>query len=144
MSSTNTAIASILLDTTPDRVWQALTDPAQIREYLFGTTASSEWKKGSTITYSGEWEGKKYEDKGKIIEIKPKELLHTTYFSSMSGLEDKPENYNNVFYKITPAGTQVILTVVQDNCRDEKSREHSETNWQYVLQSLKKLVEGNQ
>jgi uncharacterized protein YndB with AHSA1/START domain len=139
-----TAIASILLKASPQRVWRALTDPADIREYLFGTTATSDFRKGSSITYTGEWEGKKYEDKGNIIEIRENEVLHTTYFSSMSGLEDKPENYNNVIYKIIPTEDQVILTVVQDNCRDEKTRDHSESNWQYVLQSLKKLVEGNQ
>lgn len=135
------ATASITLNAPPQTVWQALTDPAQIKKYLFGTDAHSDFKKGSTITYTGEWEGKKYEDKGVIVESLPNQLLHTTYFSSMSGKEDKPENYSNVYYRIEPAGKQTVLTIVQDNNADEKSRDHSQANWTMVLMNFKKVVE---
>jgi uncharacterized protein YndB with AHSA1/START domain len=137
-----TATASITLNASPERVWKALTTPAEIKQYLFGTNAQSDFKKGSLITYTGEWEGKKYEDKGKIIESIPNALLHTTYFSSMSGKEDKPENYANVYYRIEPTGKQTILTITQDNNADEKSRDHSQANWNIVLQGLKKIVES--
>lgn len=137
-----TATASITLNATPERVWKALTDPAEIKQYLFGTDAHSDFKKGSPITYTGEWEGKKYEDKGIIVDVQPNKLLHTTYYSSMSGKEDRPENYANVYYRIEPAGNQTILTIVQDNNADEKSRDHSQANWNMVLMSLKKVVES--
>jgi len=137
-----TATASITLNAPPERVWKALTTPAEIKQYLFGTDAQSDFKKGSPITYTGEWEGKKYEDKGKIVEAIPNALLHTTYFSSMSGKEDRPENYANVYYRIEPTGKQTILTITQDNNADEKSRDHSQANWNMVLQSLKKVVES--
>jgi uncharacterized protein YndB with AHSA1/START domain len=137
-----TATASITLNATPERVWKALTTPADIKQYLFGTDAHSDFKKGSPITYTGEWEGKKYEDKGVIIESIPNALLHTTYFSSMTGKEDRPENYANVYYRIEPTGKQTILTITQDNNADEKSRDHSQANWNIVLQSLKKVVES--
>ena len=136
-----TSTASITLNATPERVWKALTDPVQIKQYLFGTDTHSDFKKGSPITYTGEWEGKKYEDKGIIVESIPNALLHTTYFSSMSGKEDKPENYANVYYRIEPTGKQTILTITQDNNADEKSRDHSQANWTMVLQGFKKVVE---
>ena len=136
-----TAHASITLNVSPARVWQALTTPSEIKQYLFGTDTTSDWKEGGTITYTGEWEGKKYEDKGEIVEMVPNKLLHTTYFSSMSGKEDKPENYSNVIYRIEPAGKQTVLTITQDNNASEQSRDHSQANWTMVLQSLKKLVE---
>jgi len=91
------------------KVWQALTDPAMIKEYLFGTNTVSDWKKGSSITYSGEWEGKQYEDKGNIIDIVPEKLLHTTYFSGMSGKEDKSENYNIVTYTLSWKDGRTLL-----------------------------------
>jgi uncharacterized protein YndB with AHSA1/START domain len=141
MSDKLTAEASIKLNASPARVWKALTDPAEIKEYLFGTETKSDWKRGSDITYTGEWEGKAYEDKGKIIDIVPEKLLHTTYYSSMSGKEDKPENYANVIYKLTPDGQQTTLTITQDNNFSEESKEHSQSNWNQVLESLKKLVE---
>lgn len=137
-----TATASITLNVPPERVWKALTTPAEIKQYLFGTDAHSDFKKGSPITYTGEWEGKKYEDKGVIIESIPNALLHTTYFSSMTGKEDKPENYANVYYRLEPTGKQTVLTITQDNNTDEKSRDHSQANWNIVLQSLKKMVES--
>ena len=137
-----TATASITLNATPERVWKALTTPAEIKQYLFGTDAHSDFKKGSPITYTGEWEGKKYEDKGVIIESIPNALLHTTYFSSMTGKEDKPENYANVYYRLEPTGKQTILTITQDNNANQKSRDHSQANWNMVLQSLKKVVES--
>lgn len=137
----STATASILLNATPQRVWEALTDPAQIKEYLFGTTTTTDWKKGSPITYTGEWEGKAYEDKGTIIDIQPEKLLHTTYYSSMSGKDDEPENYSNVIYKLDADGDKTRLTITQDNAGDEASKEHSQNNWNMVLESLKKMVE---
>jgi len=137
-----TATASITLNATPERVWKALTTPSEIKQYLFGTDAHSDFKKGSAITYTGEWEGKKYEDKGMIIESIPNALLHTTYFSSMTGKEDKPENYANVYYRLEQTGKQTVLTITQDNNADEKSRDHSQANWHMVLQGLKKVVES--
>jgi uncharacterized protein YndB with AHSA1/START domain len=125
------------------KVWQALTDPAQIKQYLFGTNASSDWKKGSSITYSGEWNGKAYTDKGTIIEIIPDRLLHTTYFSGMSGKEDKPENYANVIYRVEPHGTGTIVSIEQDNIDNEEGQEHMKQNWGMVLDSMKKLLEAS-
>jgi uncharacterized protein YndB with AHSA1/START domain len=123
------------------KVWQALTDPAMIKEYLFGTNTVSDWKKGSSITYSGEWEGKQYEDKGEIIDIVPEKLLHTTYFSGMSGKEYKPENYANVIYEVTPQNGSTTVTISQDNIDDEKGVEHMKKNWGMVLDGMKKLLE---
>jgi uncharacterized protein YndB with AHSA1/START domain len=68
--------SSITINAPINKVWQALTDPAMIKEYLFGTTTITDWKKGSPISYEGEWEGKKYKDKGAIIDIVPEKLLH--------------------------------------------------------------------
>jgi hypothetical protein len=61
----------------------------------------------------------------------------------MSGKEDKPENYSNVYYRIEPTGRQTILTITQDNNADQQSRDHSQANWNMVLQSFKKVVENN-
>jgi len=132
---------SLTINAPASKVWKALTDPSLIKQYLFGTETSSEWKKGSPITYKGTWEGKQYEDKGVIIDIKPEKLLHTTYLSSMSGLEDKPENYANVIYELSPENGRTTLTITQDNNKNEESLKHSEGNWGTVLNKLKEVVE---
>jgi len=132
---------SITISAPVRKVWQALTDPAMIKEYLFGTNTVTDWKKGSPITYSGEWNGQKYQDKGMIVDIIPEKLLHTTYFSFMSGKEDKPENYANVIYEVQPHGDQTELTISQDNIDSEDQVKHMDDNWSMVMGGLKKLVE---
>ena len=59
----------------------------------------------------------------------------------MSGKEDKPENYANVTYELTPGNNETGLTITQDNIADEKTKEHSMQNWRSVLNDLKKLLE---
>ena len=141
MKSTFTAAARVTIEAGAEKVWDALTNPKIIKQYLFGTEASSDWKVGSSITYKGVWEGKPYEDKGKILELVPNELLRSTYLSSFSGLADKPENYNTVTYALSNAGGRTELTVTQDNIQTKEAADHSEGNWALVLQAMKKLLE---
>lgn len=122
-------------------VWKGLTDPEIVKQYFFGTNVKSDWKEGSPITFSGEWEGKSYSDKGEIQEITPGKYVKYSYWSSMGGTEDKPENYANVSYTLDENDGFTTLTVRQDNIKDLTSKEHSEQNWQTVFGGLKKLLE---
>src|ERR1041385_2758502 len=110
-------------------VWEALTKPELVKKYFFGTTVESTYKKGSPIRFMGEWEGKKYEDKGKILEIEKDKLLKYSYFSSWAGKPDVPENYHNVTYTLTdiPGGTEYV--VEQEGLETEEAAEHTEKNW---------------
>jgi uncharacterized protein YndB with AHSA1/START domain len=141
MNSAFVATTSITVNARAALVWNALTDPKLIKEYLFGTEAISDWKVGSSIKYKGVWKGKPYEDKGTILELERNKCLKSTYWSGMSGLEDKPENYNTVTYLLVEDDGQTILTVTQDNNRTKESAEHSQSNWGIVLKGLKDLVE---
>jgi uncharacterized protein YndB with AHSA1/START domain len=125
------------------KVWEALTTPSLIKQYLYGTETTSDWKTGSDIKFRGEWQGKSYEDKGKIIAIEQNKLLHYTYWSSNSGMEDKPENYVNVKFMLEPRGDETVLTLTNDGVRNEESKKHLEENWGTVLNGLKKVVEEN-
>ena len=90
MKDTLTANAIITIHAPVNRVWQALTDPALIKQYLFGTDTISDWKKGSSITWSGVYEGKSYRDKGTIVDIVPEISLHVVsygfYFTVLRGV----------------------------------------------------------
>lgn len=123
------------------KVWEALTRPEMVKQYLFGTDMSADWRVGGAITYRGEWEGKSYVDKGTVKAIKPGKLLVTTYFSSMSGKEDKPENYNTVTYELAEKKGKTTLTITQDNNPTQESADHSASNWGMVLEGMKKLLE---
>ena len=133
---------SVLINAPPSRVWDALTNPSMIEKYLFGTRVTSEWKVGSKITYRGTWQGKSYEDKGQILRMEKEKILESTFFSSMSGLEDKPENYATVTYELKAQNGGTLVTVTQDNNENEAGKEHSEKNWEMVLNTMKKVLES--
>ncbi len=135
------AKTSISINAPASQVWDALTKPELIKQYLFGTTVTTDWKVGSPITYKGEWQGKAYEDKGKVLKVEPGKLLVSTFWSSLSGVPDAPENYNTVSYELSAQGAGTKLTVTQDNNANQEEADHSKQNWDMVLQGLKKLLE---
>jgi len=141
IATNNIAKAQTTINVTSDKVWDALTNPDIIKKYMFGTTAISDWKEGSKIVWKGEWEGRSYEDKGKILRFEPKRELQYSHFSPLSRLDDRPENYHIVTIELTENDNQTIVTLSQDNNADEKTKEHSEKNWKMMLNSLKKLLE---
>jgi uncharacterized protein YndB with AHSA1/START domain len=141
MKNNITGHAKVTVHATVERVWDALTKPEQIKKYFFGTDTHTDWKPGNPIRFTGEWQGKKYEDKGTILEFRPYRRVRYSYWSSMSGIEDKPENYVVVTYDLTASEDNTLLEIVQENIPDEKTRKHSEENWNKVLEGLKKMVE---
>src|SRR5450631_3263796 len=141
MGSNLIAEASVSIDAGTTEVWNALTTPALIQQYLMGTNVTTDWKEGSPITYEGNWGGKAYKDKGIIKKISPGKILQTTYWSSAGGKEDKPENYNLVTYKLVKENDKTLLTLTQDNETSEKEKEHVTKNWNSVLEKLKSVVE---
>ena len=141
MSANLIAKASTSISAPASRVWEALTNPEIIRQYLFGTQAVSDWKEGSPLEFKGEWEGKNYLDKGIILKSEPEKIFQYTYLSSFSNLPDRPENYANVTYELHQDDGETILTVKQENIANEEARKHSEKNWEHVLKTLKDLLE---
>ena len=61
------ATAEIDIAAEPDRVWETLTDPAAVKQWMFGTDLETDWQVGSPIVWKGEYEGKSYEDKGEVL-----------------------------------------------------------------------------
>ena len=143
MTTDRVAEASITINAPRSAVWDALVDPAAIQQYMFGTTLVTDWRAGSPIRWRGEWKGKRYEDKGRILAAVPGMRLAYTHFSSLSGQPDRPENYHTVAITLVPEGKGTLVTLCQDNNPDEASREHSEENWISMLMGLKRYVESH-
>jgi uncharacterized protein YndB with AHSA1/START domain len=142
MNESLTAEVSVIIDAPTSTVWKVITSPPLIKKYLFDTNVTTDWKEGSPITYEGEYQGKSYRDKGIIKKIEPEKIFQSTYWSSMGGKEDKPENYNLVTYTLNEQGNKTMLTITQDNILSEKEREHMIENWKSVLQNLKQVAEA--
>jgi uncharacterized protein YndB with AHSA1/START domain len=135
------AKAEVRIHAPASKVWEALTKPELIKQYLFGTEVTTDWRVGSAITYKGEWNGKAYHDKGKVLQVQPEQLLVSTFWSSLSGLPDAPENYKTVTYTLSTRGDITTLVLTQDNNETEEAVQHAQSNWNMVLGKLKDLVE---
>ena len=142
MAQSLTASKSIVIMATPQRVWRALTDPEQIKQYMFGSEVETDWQEGSPIVYRGTWDGKPYEDKGTILKIAEPQLLRSSYYSPLSGKADTPENYAEVTYQLSPEAGGTMLTVTQTNNADDAAREQAEGNWSSVLDAIKSMIEN--
>jgi uncharacterized protein YndB with AHSA1/START domain len=135
------AKATITINAPVEKVWDAFINPGIIKQYMFGTTVTSNFKEGSNITWKGEWQGKQYEDKGEIIKLVPLRTLQYTHFSPLAGLPDVPENYHTVIVELNEQGNATAVSLSQDNNTTEQEKEHSEKNWKMMLEDLKKIME---
>ncbi len=140
MSKGWTVERSTFIESSPSQVWEALISPGLIKQYLFGTNVTSDWKVGSEILYEGEYQGKPYQDTGKILTLEPEHI-----FSSLirSGGSSDPKDQHTVTYTLDAKDNGTRVTLSQDNCKDEAQAEHFGKNWETVLQSLKQLLESH-
>jgi uncharacterized protein YndB with AHSA1/START domain len=139
---TFTVVAEILVAAPPEAAWSCFMDPRKSAEFFFGISFESDLVVGHPITWRGEWQGKPFEDRGLILELREPRLFRYDYFSSMSGEPDLPENHYEVAYSFDPApgGTRVAIT--QSKSKTREGAEHSEKNWNMMLAVIKGKLEA--
>lgn len=136
------AIATVIIDASQIKVWDALTKPEKVTQYMHGTNLSTDWKVGSPISWKGEWKGQSYEDKGKVLEIDAPKVLKYTHWSPMGGSEDRPENYHTVKCELAEKDGRTTLTLTQDNNPTQEEADSMATdNWGPMLDGLKQTAE---
>lgn len=136
------ATAETEVHASPQRVWAALTEPEQIGAYMAGSRVETTWAVGDPITWSGEYDGHAFQDKGEVLTYDEPHVLSVTHYSPLTGQDDKPENYHTLAYTLTADGDVTRLSLTQDNCTDAAQAEQFSRNWQNMLQGLKTFVEG--
>ncbi|MCR1159873.1 MULTISPECIES: SRPBCC family protein [Micrococcaceae] len=136
------AVATASIPANRQKVWEALTDPALIKQYFLGTNVETTWRVGDPITYSGEYNGKSYEDKGTILAFEPPARLKTTHYSPASGLPDTSENYHTVEYSLAEEAGGTRVTIRQGNNSSDQETTQSTETWQVVLRNLKEFLES--
>lgn len=134
-------ISTIRLNASADKVWDALTNPAKVKLWQFGSELITNWEKGSDIEFITEWEGKIFKQWGKILEIKQNEIIKYSLFAPGPDLEDKQENYFIMTYFLTEDNGQTQLQIIQEDNRPNAVQEEPQGEENPVLQSLKTLVE---
>ncbi|MCB0481276.1 MAG: SRPBCC domain-containing protein [Flavobacteriales bacterium] len=143
MNSSLKVSQSIEINASPAAIWDTMTNPEKIKVYLFGTETITDWKVDSPIVFQGNYEGHVYKDKGNVLEVTENELLKYNYWSSMSGTEDKIENYFIVTYIVEAIGTnKVKFTWQQEGFPSEEKRQHTAQGLTTMLEHIKKVAEG--
>jgi uncharacterized protein YndB with AHSA1/START domain len=132
---------TISINAPTSKVWNALTNPELIKEWLFGTKVISDWRVGTPILFTGNWQGTDYSDKGTILKFDVEKVFQYSYWSGFSGLPDSPENYSVITFELTPGGKATILKLTQSNFLTEASYEHTDKNWDAPLELMKKIIE---
>lgn len=128
----------------PSAVWKAMT---RKNSAMFpGTAVETDWQVGHAITFTGEWKGKPYKDRGEIQTFDEAKELSFTHWSEMSGTPDKPENYHVVRYVLKPQGDKTKVMLSQLNVGDKpdidaKTKAEFTKNWTMMLEGLKDAVE---
>lgn len=142
MDNTFSASTSIVIVAPVNKVWDALTNPEIIKQYLHGTSTKTDWVVGHPITWSGEWNGKPYEDKGEVLAFEKNKIIKTTHWSQLTGKEDKPENYHTIIYALEGDDHQTTLTLTQGNSPSQEDAESMvENGWKPILMQIKELLE---
>jgi uncharacterized protein YndB with AHSA1/START domain len=137
------ATVSISIHASAAEVWNALVNPDIISKYLHGTKTETTWELNSPITFSGEWQGRPYIDKGTILELNPLRVLSYSYWSPLSGTEDFEDNYAHVTFHLSEFDDNTIVVITQDNLPDDDHVVKAEENWMNVGNKLKNVVEGS-
>ncbi len=133
---------SIVINATTEELWNTITEPEKIKQFLFGTETITDWQIGSSIVFQGEYQGHKYRDKGVVIENQKNKLLQYSYWSGFSGLEDKPENYSLVSWIIDSINQDIQkFTWQQEGFATEDAMAHTETGLGELLNQLKAITE---
>jgi uncharacterized protein YndB with AHSA1/START domain len=143
MTQTYSASTSVDIEGSPEAVWRALTDPALIARYMHGTTVVTDWSEGSSVTWSGEWQGTRYEDKGEVVTFDPPRRLAVTHWSPLTGDPDVPASYHHVGYDLEPLGAgRTRLTLTHGNSPTQEAADAMISNgWRPTLEAVKQVVE---
>jgi uncharacterized protein YndB with AHSA1/START domain/DNA-binding transcriptional ArsR family regulator len=129
-------VFEIYIKTTPERLWQAITDSEMRRKYNFGVGIESDWTPGSAYSSAS---GSIPIAEGENLEADPPRRLVQS-FNALWGEGVKAEGTSRVTWEIEPVGDSCRLTVVHDELH-EGANDELYGGWPMILSGLKTLLE---
>jgi uncharacterized protein YndB with AHSA1/START domain len=142
LEATMEKVFEIYIKTTPERLWQAITDPELRARYSFGVHVESEFTPGSShraVTGPDTISPGMAISEGENLEVDPPSRLVQT-FRALWGDDVKDEGTSRVTWEIEPVGDSCRLTVIHDQLR-EGANEQIYGGWPMILSGLKTLLE---
>lgn len=137
-------IRDILIHVTPSKVWEHLTTPELMMQWMGDPEMTLEvitdWKVGNSFIIKG-FHHVPFENKGTILQLEPEKVFEYEYLSSMSNLEDVPENYTTISFYLTSKEGGTELKVEARNFPTFEIYKHLEFYWNGTLQIIKWRIE---
>jgi len=136
-----------IIQTTPEKLWAALTAPEFTSQYFLGATIESDWRVGSPVAYRQA--GGEVSDEGTVLKCEPPRLLSYT-FNHVKYEELRGEPASQVTFQIEPLdnatgglkGKVVRLTVTHENFQPGSKLFNAISNgWPVILSALKTVLE---
>jgi uncharacterized protein YndB with AHSA1/START domain len=141
LETTMEKVFEIYIATTPERLWEAITDPQIRAKYNFGAGLVSDWAPGSSYTFSHAAGGRVLGE-GRNLEVDPPRRLVQT-MTALWGEDVKAEGESRITWEIEPVGDSCRLTVVHDQLR-EGANDQLYGGWPMILSGLKTWLESGQ
>jgi uncharacterized protein YndB with AHSA1/START domain/biotin operon repressor len=139
LENTMEKVYEIYIRTSPERLWEAITDSEIRAKYNFGAGTKSDWKVGSSVQMTVPKADMLLGD-GEVLEADPpRRLVHT--MTALWSDEVKSEGSSRVTWEITPVGDDSCqLTVTHDQLR-EGANSQLYGGWPMILSGLKTWLE---
>jgi uncharacterized protein YndB with AHSA1/START domain len=138
MSANAPHVFQIFIRTTPEKLWQALTDGAISQQYYFGTRVESTWAVGATYHYASSDGSPQLA--GEVIEIDPPRKLVMSFRVLWDATGD-PTVTSTVTYEITPLGPVCKLTLTHEGLELHSASAGLTEGWAQILSGLKTYLE---
>jgi uncharacterized protein YndB with AHSA1/START domain len=134
-------VFEIYIRTTPERLWEAITDPSIRARYHFGSSVESDWTPGSRheLVHAGA-DGPLAEGENLIVDP-PHRLVQTMHV--LWSAQAEREGTSRVTWEIEPVGDSCRLTVTHDQLSEAASPELY-GGWPMILSGLKTWLETGQ
>lgn len=125
------------IHSTPERVWQALTEPNETSQYWYGAFNRSGWTKGARWTSEAE-DGHVYLE-GEILAVEPPKIIQHT-FHVVDEPDAAAEAPSKVTFTIKPIDEGCSISVLHEDL-DKATYQYTEDGWETILEGLKNYLE---
>lgn len=126
-----------------ETLWDVLTKPEYIKQYMLNRTVETDWQVGSDIVWEGDYNGVNAFQRGKVISITPGQQVTYSNFDINGNLEDLPENYINTSYTLHNINGAAHLTITNEIFSDSTERmSQIKQGWDIVISKIKAFSES--
>lgn len=135
---------SILIDAPLSAVWEALTRPELMKQWMgepeMGIEISTDWTVGSPILIRG-FHHANFENRGTVLQFEPRAVVRYSHLSSLSRLPDTPESYSVFEFRLEPLADDTSLTVIVTGFPTETIFKHLDFYWRGTIRVLQRFLD---